>query len=49
MFSLGALSKRGKWLYFLSDRELRWLPVAVEVTLELEDWGRLVRLIEVAG
>lgn len=33
----------------VDDRELRWLPVAVEVTLELEDWGRLVRLIEVAG
>jgi general secretion pathway protein J len=24
-------------------------PVAVEVTLELEDWGRIVRLIEVPG
>ena len=31
------------------ERELRWRPVAVEVTLELEDYGRLVRLIEVAG
>ncbi|MGC4027826.1 MAG: type II secretion system minor pseudopilin GspJ [Steroidobacteraceae bacterium] len=31
------------------DRELRWLPQAVEVTLELEDWGRLIRLVEVAG
>lgn len=32
-----------------SSRELRWRPVAVEVTVELEDWGRIVRLIEVAG
>jgi general secretion pathway protein J len=30
-------------------RQLRLRPVAVEVTLELEDWGRLVRIIEVAG
>jgi general secretion pathway protein J len=27
----------------------RSLPIAVEVTLELEDWGTIVRLIEVAG
>lgn len=31
------------------ERWLRWRPIAVEVTLELEDWGRLVRIIEVAG
>lgn len=31
------------------EREMRWRPVAVEVTLELEDWGRLLRIIEVAG
>jgi general secretion pathway protein J len=24
-------------------------PIAIEVTLELEDWGTLVRLIEVPG
>jgi general secretion pathway protein J len=24
-------------------------PIAVEVTLELEDWGRIVRLVEVSG
>ena len=30
-------------------RQLRLRPVAVEVTLELEDWGQLVRIIEVAG
>lgn len=28
---------------------LRMRPIAVEVTLELEDWGRLVRIIEVGG
>jgi general secretion pathway protein J len=32
-----------------SARELRWRPIAVEVTLELEDWGRITRIIEVAG
>jgi general secretion pathway protein J len=32
-----------------SDRELRWRPIAVEVTLELEDWGRVTRIIEVPG
>jgi general secretion pathway protein J len=31
------------------ERWLRWRPIAVEVTLELEDWGRLTRIIEVAG
>jgi len=31
------------------ERELRWRPLAVEVTLELADWGRLVRLVEVPG
>ena len=24
-------------------------PIAVEITLELEDWGRLTRLVEIAG
>jgi general secretion pathway protein J len=31
------------------DTALRWRPRAVEVTLELEDWGKLVRIIEVAN
>jgi general secretion pathway protein J len=31
------------------DDALRWRPLAVEVTMELEDWGRLVRIIEVAN
>jgi general secretion pathway protein J len=30
-----------------SLRELRWRPLAVEVTLELADWGVLTRIIEV--
>jgi general secretion pathway protein J len=30
-------------------RQLRLRPVAVEITLELEDWGQLVRIVEVAG
>jgi general secretion pathway protein J len=28
---------------------LRLRPIAVEVTLELNDWGKLVRIIEIAG
>jgi general secretion pathway protein J len=28
---------------------LRMRPIAVEITLETEDWGKLVRIIEVAG
>jgi general secretion pathway protein J len=31
------------------ERWLRWRPIAVEVNIELEDWGRITRLIEVAG
>lgn len=32
-----------------TEREQRWRPIAVEVTLQLEDWGTITRLIEVAG
>ena len=32
-----------------TERELRWRPIAVEIVLELDDWGRVTRLIEVAG
>jgi general secretion pathway protein J len=39
-----ALSRGG----FGRDRA-RALPVAVEITLELEDWGTITRLVEVAG
>jgi general secretion pathway protein J len=28
---------------------LRGRPIAIEITLETEDWGKLVRIIEVAG
>ena len=31
------------------EQWMRWRPIAVEVTLELEDWGKLTRLIEVPG
>ena len=30
-------------------RYMRWRPLAVEITLQLEDWGTLTRTIEVAG
>ena len=28
---------------------LRYRPVAIEITLETEDWGRIVRYVEIAG
>ena len=28
---------------------LRLRPIAVEITLDLEDWGKIVRLVEVSG
>jgi hypothetical protein len=31
------------------DQRLRYRPIAVEVALELEDLGRITRLIEVGG
>jgi general secretion pathway protein J len=31
------------------EQWMRWRPIAVEVTLELDDWGKLTRLIEVPG
>jgi general secretion pathway protein J len=36
-------------LGYLGPDAPRVLPVAVEITLELEDWGEIVRLVEVAG
>jgi general secretion pathway protein J len=33
----------------ISERELRERPLAIEVTIELEDWGKLIRIIEVPG
>ncbi|MET0281473.1 MAG: type II secretion system protein GspJ, partial [Steroidobacteraceae bacterium] len=32
-----------------TDQDLRRRPFAVEVTLQLEDWGTITRIIEVAG
>jgi general secretion pathway protein J len=32
-----------------TEQDLRWRPNAVEITLELEDWGTIVRLVEVPG
>lgn len=31
------------------EETLRMRPIAVEITLETEDWGKLVRIVEVAG
>jgi len=28
---------------------LRQRPLAVEITLDTEDWGKIVRIIEIAG
>jgi hypothetical protein len=28
---------------------LRYRPVAVEITLDTEDWGKIVRYVEMAG
>jgi hypothetical protein len=27
----------------------RYRPIAVEITLETEDWGKVVRVVEIAG
>jgi general secretion pathway protein J len=32
-----------------NQNDLRNRPVAVEITLETEDWGKIVRVIEIAG
>jgi general secretion pathway protein J len=31
------------------ESALRIRPIAIEITLDTEDWGKLVRIIEVAG
>lgn len=33
----------------ISQRQMRARPIAIEVTLVLQDWGTITRLIEVAG
>jgi general secretion pathway protein J len=32
-----------------SQNNLRYRPIAVEITLETEDWGKIVRIVEIAG
>jgi general secretion pathway protein J len=32
-----------------NQNNLRYRPIAVEITLETEDWGKVVRIVEVAG
>ena len=31
------------------EQGLRQRPLAVEITLDSEDWGKVVRIVEVAG
>ena len=31
------------------EQSLRQRPIAVEITLDTEDWGKIVRIIEIAG
>jgi len=31
------------------ELSLRQRPIAVEITLDTEDWGKLVRIVEIAG
>ena len=32
-----------------NQNNLRYRPIAVEITLETEDWGKIVRIVEIAG
>ena len=34
---------------FAQEATLRGRPIAVEITLDTEDWGKVVRIVEVAG
>ena len=34
---------------FAQEMTLRERPIAVEITLEMEDWGKLVRVLEITG
>ena len=31
------------------EQNLRQRPLAVEITLDTEDWGQVVRIVEIAG
>jgi general secretion pathway protein J len=49
------LSQSGNWspiwppLNGANQNNLRYRPIAVEITLETEDWGKIVRIVETAG
>jgi general secretion pathway protein J len=49
------LSQSGNWspiwppLNGANQNNLRYRPIAVEITLETEDWGKIVRIVEIAG
>jgi general secretion pathway protein J len=49
------LSQNGNWspiwppLNGANQNNLRYRPIAVEITLETEDWGKIVRIVEIAG
>ena len=49
------LSQSGAWspiwppLNNANQNNLRYRPIAVEITLETEDWGKIVRIVEIAG
>jgi general secretion pathway protein J len=49
------LSQNGNWspiwppLNNANQNNLRYRPIAVEITLETEDWGKIVRIVETAG
>jgi general secretion pathway protein J len=32
-----------------AEQALRQRPLAVEITLDTEDWGKVVRIVEIAG
>jgi general secretion pathway protein J len=52
-FRIRFLDANGEWAEQWPAQETaavpRLLPRAVEIVLELDDWGQLIRLIEVAG
>ena len=49
------LSQSGAWspiwppVNGANQNNLRYRPIAVEITLETEDWGKIVRIVEIAG
>jgi type II secretion system protein J len=40
---------QNQWPLSLSSADLASRPVAVEIVVEFKDWGRVRRLVEVAG